>query len=68
MNLNYLNDKHKNSLLGLLQKCEEIIDGFFAKYTGYDYAVEQKEDVKPYHAKPFPITSIHGPTLKKRSQ
>ena len=34
MNLNYFNDKHKNSLLDLLQKYKKMIDGTLGKYIG----------------------------------
>ena len=65
MNLNYLKDKHENSLLELLQKYEKMFDGTLGKYTGSDYTIELKEDAKPYHAKPFPIPIINELTLKK---
>ena len=55
MNLNYLKDKHKNSLKELLQKYKKIFDGSLGKYTSSDYTIELKENAKPYHAKPFPI-------------
>ena len=58
MNLNYWKDKHKNSLLELLQKYEEILYGTFGKYTGSKNTIELKEDAKPYHAKPFPILNF----------
>ena len=47
MNLNYLKDKHKESLLDLLQKYEEIFDKTLGKFTDSDYTIELKEDVKP---------------------
>ena len=43
-----------------------MFDKTLEKYKGYDYAIELKEDAKPYHAKPFPIPKIHEPTLKKK--
>ena len=69
MNLNHFKDKHKSSLLELLQKYKKI-DGTLNKYTLSNYAIELKDDAKPYHAKayhakPFPIPEIHQPTLKK---
>ena len=60
MNLNHLKDKHKYSLLELLQKYKKMIDGTLGKYTGFNYTIELKEG-----AKPFPIPDIHEPTLKK---
>ena len=44
MNLNYLKDKHKNSLLELLQKYENMFDGTLGKYTGSYYSIKLKED------------------------
>ena len=55
MNLNYLKDKCKNSLLEFLQKYQEKFDGTLGKYTGSDYTKELKEDIKTYHAKTIPI-------------
>ena len=40
MSLNYLKVKHKNSLLELLQICEEMIDGTLGKYTDSNYTIE----------------------------
>ena len=65
MNLNYQKDKHKNSLLDLLQKYENRYDGTLGKQTGSDYTIELTDDAKTYHAKPFPIPIIHELTLKK---
>ena len=55
MNLKHVKDKHRNSLLELLQKYEKMIDGTLGKYTGSEYRIELKEDAKPCHAKLFPI-------------
>ena len=60
MSLNYLMVKHKNSLLELLQKYEEMFDGTYGKYTASHYTVELKEDEEP-----FPIPTVHKSTLKK---
>ena len=46
MYLNHLKDKHKKSLLELLQKYEKMFDGTLVKYTGSDYTIELKEDTK----------------------
>ena len=40
MNLNYLKDKHENSLLQLLQKYKKMFDGTLGIYTGSDYTIE----------------------------
>ena len=65
MNLNYLKDKHQNTILELLQKYEKMFYGTLDKYTASDYTIEIQENVKPYHTKPFPIPKIHKPTLNK---
>ena len=66
MNINYLKDEHKNSLLELLQKYEDMLNGILGKYTGSDYTIELKEGAETYHAKPFPISQIHKQTFNKK--
>ena len=63
MNLNYLNEKHKNSLLEVLQKYKKMLSRTLDKYTGSIYTLELKEDAKSYHAKPLPIPNIHELSL-----
>ena len=41
-----------------------MFDGALGNYTGSTYKIKLKENVKPYHAKPFPIPKVHKPTLK----
>ena len=65
MNLTYLKDNQRKSLLELLQKYEIMLDGTLGWYTGSYYTIELKEDAKPYHAKSFPIPKIHEQTLTK---
>ena len=64
-NLDHLNSDKQTKLLRLLQKYEPMFDGALWNHTGSKYKIELKENVKPYHAKPFPIPKIHEPTLKK---
>ena len=40
MNLNYLKDKHGNSLLELLQEYKKMFDGTLGKYTDFDYTIQ----------------------------
>ena len=54
-NLKYLDKNKQTKLLNLLKKYEPMFDGALGKYTGSTYKIELKEDVKPYHAKPFPL-------------
>ena len=66
MSINYLQVKHKDSLLKLLQKYEEMFDGTLGKYTDSDYAIELQKEAKPYHTQPILIPNIHDPVLSKK--
>ena len=46
MNLNFLKDENKYSLLQLLQKYEEMLDGTVGKYTGSNHTWEIKEELQ----------------------
>ena len=63
--LNYLNKNKQNKLYKLLKKYEAMFDGTLGNYTGSKYKIELRENVTPYHARPFPIPKIHEETLKK---
>ena len=63
--LNYLTKVEQKGLLKLLQKYETMFDGTLGTYKGSVYKIELKDDIKPYHAKPFPIPKVHEATLKK---
>ena len=60
-----LNTSEREQLLTLLQKYESLFDGTLGKWTHEDYHLELKEDVKPYHARAFPVPRVHYDTLKK---
>ena len=67
MNLNKLKDKHKNSLLQLLQKYEKMFDGTLGKYTGSDYTIELKEDAKALSCQCFSYSNnSRTNTLERR--
>ena len=66
MSLNYFKVKIKYALLELIHMYEKFFDGTLDKITGSDYTTEVKEDSKPYHAKLFPIPTIHELTLKNK--
>jgi len=42
-----------------------MLDGTLRNYSGSDYKIELKDDVKPFHARLVPIPRIHEETLKK---
>ena len=63
--LNYLTKSEQKSMLQLLRKYESMFDGTLGDYTGSEYKIELQDNIKPYHAKPFPIPRVHEETLKK---
>ena len=60
----HLDETKRNQLEQLFSKFENLFDGTLGKWHGGDYDIELKPDVKPYHAKPFPIPRIHERTLR----
>ena len=52
-------------MLQVLREYEDMFDGTLGDYTGSEYKIELQDNVKPYHAKPFPIPRVHEETLKK---
>ena len=42
-----------------------MFDGIFDKYTGTDYTIEIREDIKPYYARPFQISDTHESTFER---
>ena len=60
--LNYLNKNKQNKLYKLLKKYEAMFNGTLGNYTGSKYKIELRENVTPYHARPFPIPKIHEET------
>ena len=55
----------KQQLFNMLSKHEHLFDGSLGQWTHPDYHLELKPDVKPYHAKAFPVPRVHMETLKK---
>ena len=60
-----LTEEQRQQLLSLMQKYEELFDGTLGRWTHEDYHLELKEDVKPYHARAFPVPRVHYETLRK---
>ena len=66
--LSYL-DKNKPQLLSkLLQIYGSMFDGILGNYTGSEYKIELKVNMKLYHAKHFHTPRVHKGTLKKKAQ
>ena len=62
---NHLTKDEKQQLFTLLERHEHLFDGSLGQWTHPDYHLELKPDVKPYHAKAFPVPRVHMETLKK---
>ncbi len=60
----HLSTTEQQGLRDLLGKYESLFDGTLGKWQGEPYDIQLKENVQPYHAKPFPIPRIHETTLK----
>ncbi len=63
----HLSTPHKNLLLALLLKYEELFDGMLGdwKLLPVSFELKPKEGAKPYHDRPYPIPKIHKATLMK---
>ncbi len=61
----HLSTSHRNSLLALLLKFEELFNGMLGGWKLPPVSFELKEGAKPYHGRPYPIPKIHKATLMK---
>jgi gag-polyprotein putative aspartyl protease len=61
----HLSQDERDKLEKLLNKYDDLFDGTLGRWTHPDYKLELKPDVKPYHAKAFPVPKVHMETLKK---
>jgi hypothetical protein len=64
-NCAHLSTSHRNSLLVLLLKFEELFNGTLGDWKLPPDSFELKEGAKPYHGRPYPIPKIHKATLMK---
>ncbi len=64
-NCAHLSPSHRNLLLILLLKFEELFDGTLGDWKLLPVSFELKEGAKPYHGRPYPIPTIHKATLMK---
>ena len=51
----HLTDLEKSKLAKLLLKYEELFDGTLGKWKGPPVDIQLRENVKPYHARAYPI-------------
>jgi hypothetical protein len=64
-NRSHLTPSHREKLLSLLLKYEELFDGTIGNWNRPPVSIELKEGAKPYHGRPYPIAQIHKATLMK---
>jgi hypothetical protein len=63
-NCDNLTTTEKNQLLKVLQKFESLFDGTLGHWKDEPYNIELKPDIKPYHARPYPIPKAYEANLK----
>ena len=62
----HLTPEEQKRLNFLLKRYEYLFDGSLGKWKSRPIDIELKEDVKPYHAKPFPVPhSLEAATKKE---
>jgi hypothetical protein len=64
-NCAHLSTSHRNLLLVLLLKFEELFKGMLGDWKLPPVSFELKEGANPYHGRPYPIPKIHKATLMK---
>ena len=63
-NISNLNKLEQKQLKQLLTDNESLFDGTLGRWTGDPYDIKLKDNVEPYHAKPFPVPHAYEATLK----
>ena len=58
----HLNEEQKIELNKLIKKYEFLFDGTLGAWTMDPIDLELKKNVKPYHAKPFPVPKVREET------
>jgi predicted aspartyl protease len=64
----HLTQDEQGQLFDLLTEYEELFDGTLGVWTGSEVQLDMKPDIKPYHARAFPIPRVHVETLKMEVQ
>jgi len=60
----HLTDDEQQQLLTLLREHETLFDGTLGHWNDAPHEIELKKDVKPYHARAYPIPKVHTDALK----
>ena len=61
----HLTQEERQTLNKLLRKHEYLFEGKLGTWNTMPVELELKDDVKPYHARPYPIPQVHKQTFKK---
>jgi hypothetical protein len=61
----HLNEDEHKSLYALLTQYKDLFDGKLGTWNCAPCSIKLKPGSEPYHARPFPVPSIHELTLKK---
>jgi hypothetical protein len=64
-NCKHLTPSERESLLSLLLKFKELIDGTLGEWNLPPVSIQLKEGAKPVHGRPYPIPKVHKATLMK---
>jgi hypothetical protein len=64
-NCSHLTASHRELLLSLLLKYEELFDGTLGDWNRPPVSTKLKEGAKPFHGRPYPIAQIHKATLMR---
>jgi hypothetical protein len=64
-NCSHLTPSHREKLLSLLLKYEELFDGTLGDWNRLPISIKLKKGAKPFHGRPYPIAQIHTATLMK---
>ena len=59
-----LSQEDKEALFKVLKKYEVLFDGQLGRWTGPPHVIHLKDNVNPYHGKPYTIPQIYEATLK----
>jgi hypothetical protein len=63
--LSHLNMHQKADLLEVLQKHQKMFDGTLGVYPHKKFHIDIDPDVKPVHARAYPVPRVHLQTFKK---
>jgi hypothetical protein len=59
-----LHEYKQQALKKVLLEFEDLFDNTLGHWRTDPYEIELKPNVKPYHAKPFPIPKVYEQTLQ----